>query len=273
MSFQLGVLIIHGIGSQTPAYANQFIKDLQEKIRLYDKNPDVVKMMPTTWATEIQPDEEELWRNVSKGEPLNFGKLRKFLISYVGDSVAYAGTPNKSNGLYHKIHRNIHETIEKLYIDLSKQDKPMIIIAHSFGTQIISDYIWDRQKAIRENTGDFLADNPFESMQTLVGLFTFGSCIPFFTLGYHPLQAIEFPIPQLPEEWKSKARWFNFYDVDDVLGYPLKDLSESYNRSVHADIEVNVGNWLQSWNPLCHFGYWRDDDCLNSIAEFISGWI
>lgn len=50
-------------------------------------------------------------------------------------------------------------------------------------------------------------------MQTLVGLW-FGCCILFFTLGYHPLEAIEFPIPRLLEEWKAKARWFNFYGVD-----------------------------------------------------------
>ncbi|MCU0437002.1 MAG: hypothetical protein MUC49_03745 [Raineya sp.] len=273
MSFKLGVLIVHGIGNQNPAYANDFIKDLQEKIRLFDKNPDAVKMMPTTWATEVQPDEEELWRNVSHGEPLNFGKLRKFLISYVGDAVAYAGTPNKSNGMYQKIQRNIHETIEKLYIDLGKQDKPLIVISHSFGTQIISDYIWDRQKAHKENNLDILADNDFERMNTLSGFFTFGSSIPLFTIGYHPLEAIEFPPKALPEDLKSRARWYNFYDVDDVLGYPLKNLSESYQQNVTDDVEVNVGNWLQSWNPLCHFGYWKDDDCLNSIAEFIAGMI
>jgi hypothetical protein len=270
MSFKIGVLIVHGIGNQTPAYANTFIKDLQEKIRLYDKNPEHVKMMPTTWASEVQADEEELWRNVSQSEPLNFGKLRKFLISYVGDAVAYAATPNKSNGIYRKIHSNIHETLEKLYIDLGKQDKPLVIIAHSFGTQIISDYIWDRQQFADIST-DPLANSEFERMNTLTGLFTFGSSIPFFTIGYHPLEAITFPPKALPEDLKAKARWFNFYDVDDVLGYPLKNLSESYHQSVSQDVEVNVGNWLQSWNPLCHFGYWKDDDCLNSIAEFIAG--
>ena len=270
MSFKIGVLIVHGIGNQTPAYANTFIKDLQEKIRLYDKNPEQVKMMPTTWASEVQADEEELWRNVSQSEPLNFGKLRKFLISYMGDAVAYAGTPNKSNGMYRKIHKNIHETIEKLYIDLGKQDKPLIVISHSFGSQIVSDYIWDRQQFADIST-DPLANSEFERMSTLTGFFTFGSSIPLFTIGYHPLEAIEFPPKALPEDMQAKARWFNFYDVDDVLGYPLKNLSESYQRSVSKDVEVNVGNWLQSWNPLCHFGYWKDDDCLNSIAEFIAG--
>ncbi|MDX2196633.1 MAG: hypothetical protein NW207_09470 [Cytophagales bacterium] len=271
MSFKIGVLIVHGIGNQNLNYANQFIKDLQDKIRLFDKNPDFVKMLPATWATEVQPDEEELWRKVSLAEPLNFGKLRKFLISYIGDAVAYAGTPNKSNALYHHIHKDIHETIQKLRVELGNEDKPLVVIAHSFGTQIISDYIWDRQKATQEGDPDLLASNDFEKMNTLTGLFTFGSNIPFFTLGYHPLEAITFPPTALSDELKNRARWFNFYDVDDVLGYPLKNLSESYQKSVSDDIEVNVGNWLQSWNPLCHFGYWKDDDCLNSIAEFIAG--
>ena len=39
---------------------------------------------------------------------------------------------------------------------------------------------------------------------------------------------------------------------------------------VSDDVQVNVGNWLESWNPLCHFGYWKDEDCLNAIADFIA---
>lgn len=270
MSFKAGILIVHGIGNQMPSYANTFIKDLQEKIRLFDKNPDEIKMLPTTWSYEVQPAQEELWRNVSQSEPLNFGKLRKFLISYLGDAVAYAGTPNKSNGMYSRIHRNIHETLQQLHVDLGSTNKPLIVIGHSFGTALMSDYIWDRQQLSKKNLPDMLADNDFERLDTLCGLFTFGSNIPFFTLGYHPLQSIQFPPANLSEELKSKAKWYNFYDVDDVLGYPLKNLSESYNQNVSDDIEVNVGNWLQSWNPLCHFGYWKDEDCLNSIAEFVS---
>ncbi len=270
MSHKIGVLIIHGIGNQMPNYANNFIKDIQEKLEHFEINPEFVKIVPATWSHEVQAAEEELWRNVTQKDPLNFNKLRKFMISYFGDAVAYAGTPNKSNGMYHKIHENLQETIQKLRVDLGGADKPLIIIAHSFGSVIASDYIWDRQQLDKDNSIDLMADNDFEKMRTLSGFFTFGSNIPLFTLGYHPLQAIQFPPTHLPENHKKKAKWYNFYDVDDVLGFPLKSLSDSYNEMVSDDVQVNVGNWLESWNPLCHFGYWKDEDCLNAIADFIA---
>jgi hypothetical protein len=33
----------------------------------------------------------------------------------------------------------------------------------------------------------------------------------------------------------TKARWLNYYDKDDVLGYPLKPISPSYNAIVNED--------------------------------------
>ena len=122
MSHKIGVLIIHGIGNQMPSYANNFIKDIQAKLEHFEINPEFVKIVPATWSHEVQAAEEELWRNVTQKDPLNFNKLRKFMISYFGDAVAYAGTPNKSNGMYYKIHENLHETIQKLRVDLGGAD-------------------------------------------------------------------------------------------------------------------------------------------------------
>jgi len=58
---------------------------------------------------------------------------------------------------------------------------------------------------------------------------------------------------------------------DDILGYPLGNITPKYQDLVKAgkliDIEVNSGTILTSWNPLCHLDYWTDKDVIKIIAE------
>jgi hypothetical protein len=129
---------------------------------------------------------------------------------------------------------------------------------------IISNYIWDEQK------GKGLGTNAFESMETLTGLVTFGSNIPLFTLALPEIQSITFPPAPLPEYLKARAKWLNFFDADDVLGYPLKPLSPSYGSAVSEDIEINVGGLFTSWNPVSHAEYWTDNDFTKPVARLIS---
>ncbi|NIQ25048.1 MAG: hypothetical protein GTN88_00295, partial [Gammaproteobacteria bacterium] len=65
------------------------------------------------------------------------------------------------------------------------------------------------------------------------------------------------------------ASWLNFFDPDDVLGYPLKPLSPEYRRAVSRDITINVGGIAASWNPLSHSKYWTDNDFTKPVAKFI----
>lgn len=60
-----------------------------------------------------------------------------------------------------------------------------------------------------------------------------------------------------------------FFDRNDVLGWPLRPLSQSYDRVVTEDVEINSGTILEQWNPMSHSAYWRDRDVLRPIARFI----
>ena len=65
-----------------------------------------------------------------------------------------------------------------------------------------------------------------------------------------------------------------FYDKDDVLGWPLADLSARYANLV-TDIEINAGGgfwgWLtSSWNPLSHNQYWQDSQFLQQLKHVIN---
>lgn len=87
---------------------------------------------------------------------------------------------------------------------------------------------------------------PFERLETLCGFITFGSNIPLVTLALDQVVSITFPPAALKEPFCSAARWLNFYDPDDVLGWPLKPLSPTYDTAVAQDIQINVGGILTS---------------------------
>lgn len=265
MPATLGVLIIHRIGSQDDKFANPMIEELKERI----SNHDGIRWQPIYWAPILSRKENNLLRQLfPEGKPPHWFGLREFVMNYIGDATAYRYIPissskrKKMNDTYGKIHDRVHNAISRLRKRLGSADKPVIVMAHSLGSVIMSDYVWDRQK---KQYGDPYGRTKFERMETLSGLITFGSPIPLFTLAYRPVKSIKFPAKTLPENLRKKAKWLNFYDSDDVFGWPLKHLSRSYQNAVTDDFPINVG-----LTPLCHHEYWTDDNFTEPVAEYIS---
>ncbi len=98
-------------------------------------------------------------------------------------------------------------------------------------------------------------------LKSLKYLFTTGCNIPLFVAGFAEIVAIPKP--------NTNFKWFNYYDKDDVLGWPLKPLSSSYDLAVEKDIEIDSGNLWQSWNPQSHDGYWADEDFIEHLSQII----
>ena len=148
------------------------------------------------------------------------------------------------------------------------ENAPLIILAASMGTEIISNYIWDRQHA---TDPDPFGNSPFERFETLTGLFTLGNNFPIFAAA-HDIDAMEpitFPPPNLAPELSAKAVWENYYDKNDSMGYPIRALNPKYAAANVKDIQINVGNLLTFWNLLSHFGYWRSRKLAKRIAGYI----
>jgi hypothetical protein len=143
----------------------------------------------------------------------------------------------------------------------------MVAMAHSLGAHMMSNYIWDAQKSGHHGMA------PFEAMDFLAGLVTFGCNIPLFTFAYSKVVPIEFPPVGLPDHLKAKAKWLNFYDPDDVLGYPLRPINTAYRQVVTADIPINVGGVTASWNPMSHTAYWVDNDFTGPVSEFLASFL
>ena len=100
---------------------------------------------------------------------------------------------------------------------------------------------------------------------------TFGSNIPLFTLARDEphIKCFQFPAAHLSDEVRAQTKWLNFYDADDVLGYPLKPISPDYAARVTEDIEINVGGLFTSWNPISHTQYWSDEDFIDPVVKLI----
>jgi pimeloyl-ACP methyl ester carboxylesterase len=268
VSRDVGVLIVHGIGSQRETFSDELRGRLRTRIRKLGQDPSRIAWESGYWAAELEHRENELWNDMSLGA-LRWDRLRRFVVSALGDAVAYRPSGTGHRDIYFTIHEAIQRRLRSLRHELGDVDKPLIVLAHSLGGQVISNYAWDARH------GRYLGESaeewtPFERMETLVTFVTFGCNIPLLTLAYDRVESIPFPPPELPAHLRAVAKWLNFYDADDVLGYPLRTLSASYEQTVTEDIAINVGNPFQFWNPLAHGGYWQDRRFVRPAAHAIA---
>lgn len=113
--------------------------------------------------------------------------------------------------------------MQKVYEDpkeLNRTPKPLVVLAHSLGGHIMSNYIWDIQKkAVRS--------------WNRVHLWVQYSALYLRTERHYSDHAA------------GRVKWLNYFDPDDVLGYPLKPLSAEYRKAVFQDIEINIGSVFQ----------------------------
>ena len=266
---KLAVAIIHGIGSQSPTFADATIEEISRWLIDLGKDPTEVAWQPIYWADILGPRQKRYLDRARATNELDFIGLRKFVVEALGDAAAYQFVGGNPSSTYLQIRDRIRDRMHDLYSGpLNAAPVPLVVLGHSLGSHIISSYLWDTQH--QSPTGADPAADPFERMEWLAGLITFGSNIPLFTFAYDPVEAIDFPGSAIPHDVAAKARWLNYFDKDDVLGYPLKPTSPSYAAVVDDDIEINVGGFATSATPLSHVGYWTDDDFTKPVARYLA---
>lgn len=268
---KIGILFVHGIGKHTPNYAKELIKKIKNELTDINYSSEKVCFEAAYWHTILQEREDELWNDLTQKHDLDYSKLRRFIIDFIGDSIAYQGMPYKDSTYYDVVNKDIHQSIQKIKQQIGSH-APLIIVTFSLGNLIISNYIWDRQQGYNQEE---LGQSPIERMETLCGLLTFGSNLPLFTLSFDKkdIKPIQFPPNTLSHEQKEKAQWLNFYDKDDILGYPLKPINDHYSQTVAEDISIKIGNILTSWNPAVHLEYRKDQRIAYFIAKYLSRFI
>lgn len=276
---ELGVLVVHGIGSQPADFARELEKKVTRGLQERGHTSGELVWKAVHWAPILERKESELLKRMERGGPLGWGALRRFVVHGLADAIAYQPAPETHSrwDVYQMTHRRFRRDVRDLRSALRKHlppdapDPPVIVIAHSLGCHMISNFIWDAGKQSDAS--------PFERMATVAGIVFLGCNIPLFSLAHKQFKPIAFPHADLPTHFpeadpaavRRAARWLNLYDADDVLGWPLATLSEDYAQSVVEDIQVNAGGLLWSWNPKSHTEYWGDDSVVTEIASLVEG--
>lgn len=269
---KVAVAIIHGIGTQNEKFANKTITALKKRCQPVMGNDLIAE--PVYWAGVLNDAEKELMARARKGGKLRGSKIRQFMLDFLGDAFAYQPTRHDRT-TYDGVHAVFAATLRRL-ADQAGPTAPLCIIAHSLGTIVASNFIYDLQAETVELRPILSAmvrarmnPTPLELGQTLTLLYMLGSPLAVFSLRFADFgKPIQFPAPQLNQYYPGlNGEWVNFYDADDVIGFPLKTLNDDYKRVVTADREINVGKVYANWNLLAHLGYWTDKDVLDPIAS------
>jgi len=273
MTQKIAVAVIHGIGTQPSTFARELTEGLNHRIQ-HVCGRDGVVIRPIYWAPVLDDSEKRLWNRLTSGGLMRWKAERRLMIDFIGDAFAYQLTDDERK-VYNAIHVRFAKTLKQL-AKAAGPKAPLCIIAHSLGTIITSNYIYDLQydspkkslivPDVRRAMGD--PPTPLERGETLNLLYTMGSPLALWSLRYrHFGKPIRVPDHRMKLHYPELGwEWINFYDADDVIGFPLKGLNKAYDKVVTEDREVNVGNVLTSWNPSSHLFYWTDKDVLDPIA-------
>lgn len=277
---KVALITVHGMGSMDSDYNSELKKELFD--RLGDAF-DSLHIGSVYYQKILEPNEKRVWKSVAK--KVRWDDLRKFLLFGFADAAGLESNKQIPKSVYTLAQVEI---AREMYLAFKAvgPSAPVIFLAQSLGGQVTSCYFWDSIKKRNRENPEFgvwhdLAANQFEIfgndaptpealsfMQgaTLRHLFTTGCNIPIFVAA-HAKSDIK------PIRPNTEFLWSNYYDKDDVLGWPLAPLSPEYSQVVR-DIQINSGGgvlgWISSsWNPMSHTQYWRDDEVLNPLEEAI----
>lgn len=284
MAKKIAIGIIHGIGDKKKDFAEEITKQLKKsfkkaaKLRKIHATSEDLIFEPIHWSPLVEKLEMELWEKVN-ADQLNWDLLRKFVVSYLGDAIAYQAPYKWSEHarqeiIYNNLHDYIRSALKKL-ANKAGDTAPLCILAHSLGSVITSNFFYDLQ-----NNNQYAHMNsdmtPLEKGDTFSLFYTLGSPLSLWSMRYTDFgDPIMIPSPQLKNYHPDIAgEWVNFYDKDDVLAYPLKKLNKKYEQMVTRDQKVNSGNFLIRATPFSHVYYWKSQKVMNQIADsLVDVWI
>ena len=264
MSGKIALIVVHGMGDRKKNYHEKFEEKIKNEID--DIWEDVI-FIPIYYQEILQASQEVIFNKMRPH--IDWKKSRKFLLYSFSDAASLEHKKDIKGSPYTKTQEMIRDKLQEIYKTCGASI-PVVVFAHSLGGQVISNYIWDAQRE-QANYGVWQNSkaNPkdpedcFLRLQSLVRFYTVGCNIPIFVAGHEKIVAIDEP--------HKDFKWYNFFDEDDILGWPLRPLSDSYDELV-TDISVDAGdgiiNFIQKgWNPFSHGLYWQDSAIIGHLAE------
>lgn len=265
----LAILIVHGMGK----FEKGFHKPFEQRIRKHftaDENKHIF-VEGCLWDGVTAPMQQHVLHLLPRRAW--YHTLHEFVIDRLGDPVSYlssyqanAPTLASSDSFYRRIHDRVMQSLRRLE-EQTGSDAHLMILAHSLGSVIVTNYRWDCEKERTRTT-----ERPrtaMEKMENLVSLLTYGSNIPLF-IGVNPdtepIESITFPIPGSDAD---VAHWDNLYSPCDILGWPLADLWTKNKPKIEEECRM-IGPWWKIWRrftPITHVDYDIDRRFLTLITS------
>lgn len=272
MSKSIALITIHGMGDTERDYYTEFYDEIKKSLGKTAWDKVIFKYL--YYQDILQGNEEAIFNRMR--EQIDWMKLRKFLLYGFSDAASLEYKKDAINSPYFLTQEMIMQCMDEIFDESGQIEIPVIVLAQSLGCQVISNYIWDADPGRQSSVGVWSVprndgvvngspkDN-FRRMRSLQRLYTTGCNIPIFVSGHKRIEAISPPVPSF--------KWHNFFDEDDVLGWPLRPLSPSYDKLVE-DISINagggvIGTIVKSWNPFSHGQYWTDSEVVGHISSAI----
>lgn len=273
MPKRLGVLAVHGMG-ETPI---EFAEEM-ENILAYRLGPEAwsnIHFGTVYYQHLLQSNQSRVWTNMLhlSSAKLRWKQLRKFMLYSFSDPVSLEHKHDAENSVYRKTQHVIADSLKVMKDDLEGDSPSVVVIAQSLGGQVISNYIWDSQRdggIWRPGMADSLdlgsmseSEKNYLALKTMPYLYTTGCNIPIFVAGFDRV------VPFRKDLMHPGFQWENYYDRDDVLGWPLMPLSDEYANLVN-DHEIDSGGILTSSTPFSHVDYWTDSGFLVPLIQSLN---
>lgn len=275
MPHSIAVLIVHGMGSQTPGFSSKMRENLDENFSKALKHMEqghrpgknkALVYQEGFWADLTQKGEDLLKKRMfnDPDTDVDWIKVRRFFVDYFGDAIAYfKGSDDDPYSQYAKIHKRIHSAIQELCEKFNGTNNTgqkfyLTVVSHSLGTVVLSDYFYDRRETLEHEQGLIFSN-----------FFTMGSPIALYANRFYDHRKKDTPFHKFQPQGVRDKRgvWVNMFDEDDIVGYPLRPINDHCKKVVTADLNVSVGSFLTGWNPASHTGYWEDETVGKIIAE------
>lgn len=248
----VGVLLIHGVGRIKEDFGEKFQKNFLEHSNFA---PSEVFFNSVCWEDIIRQEESRVERTTFG---LGWGRLRKFFVDFGGDALGYQISSARVN-FYGSVHRKIDKELGILRRRMGRVS-PICVVAHSLGSVIMSDHLWDIQNPESIGLKHWTPGEGLWVTKSLKLFVTMGSPIAVWSLRY--------PQGGKPVRVSEDGKWLNLFCPNDIISYRVKPIGPYYKEADYIeDREVHVGGLLTSWNPLSHMGYWKSKSCAGAVAQ------
>ena len=97
---ELAIAVIHGMGTEESDFADSMIEELNDRVRRKRKDPRKIAWQSIFWANVLDGRELKYLREANRQADLHAPELREFVVTALGDVVAYQKVTSTATTAY-----------------------------------------------------------------------------------------------------------------------------------------------------------------------------